>query len=79
VATDITTPPTTSPALYVVIAGNTLKMGSCNHCVIEEKGRPARAWNPDGDRELDFNRDAFIATMRSLGVNVEIEQEYVCP
>jgi hypothetical protein len=56
-----------------------LKIGTCGHCVIQEPGRPDRAWNPDGDRELDFDRDTLIQHLRDLGITVQITQEYVCP
>ncbi len=56
-----------------------LKIGTCEHCVIVEQGRPDRAWNPNGDNELDFDRDALIEKLSALGVQVIIEQEYVCP
>jgi hypothetical protein len=66
--------------LYITITSDgSLKMGTCDHCVIREQGRPARAWEPDGDKELDFDRDALIARLRNLGVVVAISQEYVCP
>ncbi len=66
--------------LYITVSREgDLKAGTCDHCVIREQGRPARAWEPDGDKELDFDRDALIAKMVSLGVIVRIEQEYVCP
>ncbi len=56
-----------------------LKIGTCEHCVIQELGRPERAWNPNGDNELDFDRDTLIQHLRNLGVAVLITQEYVCP
>lgn len=56
-----------------------LKIGTCEHCVIREPGRPDRAWNPDGDQELDFDRDTLLRLLKSLGVAVQITQEYVCP
>jgi hypothetical protein len=66
--------------LYITISPEgTIKAGTCDHCVIREQGRPERAWNPDGDRELDFDRDRLIAQLAHLGVVVHIEQEYVCP
>jgi hypothetical protein len=66
--------------LYVTISPTgELKVGTCNHCVISEVGRPDRAWNNDGDKELDFNRDLLISNLRNLGVTVQISQEYVCP
>lgn len=67
-------------ALYVTISPEgSLKIGTCDHCVIQEPGRPERAWNADGDRELDFNRDGLIAQLKVLGVVVQVDQEYVCP
>jgi hypothetical protein len=66
--------------LYIALSPDgRLKVGTCDHCVIHEQGRPERAWNPRGDSELDFDREALIAQLRSLGVIVQIEQEYVCP
>jgi len=56
-----------------------LKVGSCEHCVVKEAGRPDRAWNPTGDSELDFDRDQMIQRLAALGVQVTITQEYVCP
>ena len=57
----------------------TLKVGSCEHCVVKEVGRPDRAWDPQGDSELDFARDEMIQRLAALGVQVTITQEYVCP
>jgi hypothetical protein len=65
--------------LHIVLEAGTIKVGTCEHCVVREHGRPARAWNPDGDTELDFNRDELIARLAALGVQVEITEEYVCP
>lgn len=66
--------------LHVVVnAAGDLKIGTCQHCVVQEQGRPARAWNPNGDAELDFNRDELIARLAALGVRVAITEEYVCP
>jgi hypothetical protein len=67
-------------ALYITISpSGSLKIGTCDHCVIREPGRPERAWNADGDKELDFNRDGLIAQLKTLGVVVHVDQEYVCP
>ena len=66
-------------SLLITITPNGLKMGTCEHCVVREPGRPERAWNPNGDAELDFNRDGYIQAMQSLGVTVVITEEYVCP
>lgn len=66
--------------LYITITpGGELKMGTCEHCVAQEQGRPARAWEPDGDNDLDFDRDTLIARLAQLGVTVSISQQYVCP
>jgi hypothetical protein len=64
--------------LNIAVDGS-LKIGSCEHCVIREPGRPERAWNPNGDSELDFDRDNLIQRLAGLGVQVSITQEYVCP
>jgi hypothetical protein len=66
--------------LYVRIAEDGgVKIGTCRHCVVNEVGRPARAWTPDGDQELDFARDELIQRLEAFGLRVEVEQEYVCP
>lgn len=66
--------------LHVVVSATSeLKIGTCEHCVVREPGRPDRAWNPDGDKELDFDRDTLIAQLAALGVQVEVTEEYVCP
>ena len=67
-----------APKLYIVIEGNSLKIGSCGHCVIDEKGRPETAWDPDGDRELDFDRDLLIQGLASHGVMITSREEFVC-
>ena len=66
--------------LYVKIGTDgAVKLGTCSHCVVDEVGRPARSWEPEGDRDLDFARDALIARLASYGIQVEIDQQYVCP
>lgn len=65
--------------LHIVLEAGALKIGTCEHCVVREHGRPDRAWNADGDRELDFNRDELLARLAALGVQTEITEEYVCP
>ena len=66
--------------LYITLSpAGELKVGTCDHCVIHEQGRPERAWSPDGDTELDFDRDRLIAQLKALGVIVTIQQQYVCP
>jgi hypothetical protein len=57
----------------------TLKIGTCQHCVVQEQGRPARAWEAEGDKELDFDRDKLVAGLAALGIEVKLESEYVCP
>ncbi len=71
------TEPTT---IYISFeTAQTIKVGTCDHCVTQEKGRPNRAWNAQGDRELDFDRDGLIQRLAALGVQVDITQQYVCP
>lgn len=65
--------------LHVFLAQGTLKIGTCEHCVVHEPGRPARAWNANGDAELDFDRDALLAALARLGVQTTVLEEYVCP
>ena len=78
------TRPSTAPAgqpveLHIVLEQGTLKIGTCFHCVVKELGRPDCAWNADGDKELDFDRDQLLARLATFGVTTEITQEYVCP
>ncbi len=56
-----------------------LKMGTCQHCVVEEHGRPERAWDADGDTDLDFERDALLTELQAFGVAVTIADQYICP
>ncbi|GHO50858.1 hypothetical protein [Ktedonospora formicarum] len=66
--------------LYVRIDDDgSVKLGTCQHCVVREKKRPNRAWPADGDRALDFPRDRLLQRLAPYGLQVEIEQEYVCP
>lgn len=57
----------------------TLRIGTCEHCVISERERPARAWNANGDAELDFNRDELLRKLAELGIEASIIEQYVCP
>ena len=69
-----------APELHVMIdAVGGVKVGTCEHCVIYEQGRPARAWDAEGDRELDFDRDQYFALLASLGIVLTERQAYVCP
>lgn len=66
--------------IYITLsAQGQLKVGTCQHCVVQEQGRPARAWDADGDKELDFKRDQLIAELARRGVTTEIVEQYVCP
>lgn len=66
--------------LYITLGiDGTLKVGTCSHCVIEERGRPERAWDADGDKELDFDRDQLFAHLADLGIVLTNRQAYVCP
>ncbi len=66
--------------LYVKIDDDgAVKIGTCMHCVVREQGRPIRAWNANGDAELDFPRDLLVHRLAEFGLQIEIEQEYVCP
>lgn len=47
--------------------------------VIEEEGRPERAWDADGDHDLDFDRDTLFAHLADLGIVFTKRQAYVCP
>jgi hypothetical protein len=75
-----TTTQGTQQQLYITLSpSGEIKIGTCMHCVVQEQGRPERAWNPDGDKELDFPRDELIAQLAQRGVHVEILEQYVCP
>lgn len=66
--------------LYITLGpAGAFKVGTCQHCVIEEQGRPGRAWDADGDTELDFDRDTLFAHLADLGVALTNRQAYVCP
>jgi hypothetical protein len=66
--------------LYITLGPDgSLKAGTCAHCVVEERGRPGRAWDADGDNELDFDRDTLFAFLADLGVVLTNRQAYVCP
>lgn len=68
------------PILYITLGSNgSLKAGTCEHCVVYEQGRPQRAWDADGDRELDFDRDTLFAYLAELGIVLTDRQAYVCP
>lgn len=66
--------------LHVAIASDaSYKVGTCEHCVLVEQGRPQRAWDADGDGELDFDRDRYFALLARLGIVMNERQAYVCP
>jgi hypothetical protein len=78
---NMSTPQSSSSLLPLFLCldpDGSLKMGTCEHCVVEQ-GRPKRAWDANGDADLDFDRDRFLAEMKTLGVEIEILQEYICP
>lgn len=66
--------------LYITLGPEgAFKVGTCEHCVIEEHGRPPRAWDADGDSALDFDRDTLFAYLSDLGIVFTNRQAYVCP
>ncbi len=66
--------------LYILLGPEgALKVGTCAHCVIEEHGRPARAWDAQGDNALDFDRDTLFAHLADLGIVLTDRQAYICP
>lgn len=72
--------PLRSLELYVAVNTDaSIKVGTCEHCVLQEEGRPARAWDADGDTELDFDRDQYFALLARLGIVMTERQAYVCP
>ncbi|GCE09210.1 hypothetical protein [Dictyobacter aurantiacus] len=69
-----------APELHVSIdADASYKIGTCEHCVLWELGRPIRAWDADGDKDLDFDRDRYFALLEALGIVMTERQAYVCP
>ena len=69
-----------SLTLYIALGPDgAFKVGTCAHCVIDERGRPPRAWEADGDRALDFDRDTLFAHLAELGIQMSERQAYVCP
>lgn len=66
--------------LHVAIALDaSFKLGTCKHCVLLEQGRPKRAWNANGDAELDFDRDRYFSLLTKFGIVMKERQAYVCP
>lgn len=69
-----------APQLHVAIETNAAyKIGTCDHCVLQELGRPARAWDADGDHDLDFDRDSYLALLVQFGLVLTERQAYICP
>lgn len=76
------TAPSSLHALELHVAIGTdasYKIGTCQHCVLVERGRPDRAWDADGDHDLDFDRDTYFAFLATLGIVTSDRQAYVCP
>jgi hypothetical protein len=70
----------TPEALYITLGPDQqVKMGTCQHCVVFELTRPARAWDATGDSELDFARDVLLGYLEELGVRIIERHAYVCP
>ena len=68
--------------LFVAISrdGRLVQVGTCGHCVVREKGRPERAWDPDQqESELDFDRDGLVERLAAWGVQLTIIDQYICP
>lgn len=66
-------------ALYITLGSQgAFKVGTCAHCV-SEPGRPDRAWDADGDRDLDFDRERLFTFLGELGIEIVDRQAYVCP
>jgi hypothetical protein len=66
--------------LYIAITpDSSFKVGTCEHCVLLEEGRPARAWDAPGDAALDFDRDRYFALLAYLGIVLHERQAYICP
>lgn len=66
--------------LYIALEVDaSYKIGTCDHCVLLERGRPAHAWDADGDKELDFDRDRYFAHLAAFGLVMTHRQAYVCP
>ncbi|GCE15071.1 hypothetical protein [Tengunoibacter tsumagoiensis] len=69
-----------APELHIAIESDaSYKIGTCEHCVLFEQGRPDRAWDAEGDNDLDFNRDHYFSLLTKLGIVMNDRQAYVCP
>ncbi len=72
--------PLRASALYALVEQDaSFKVGTCEHCVLVEPGRPASAWDANGDTELDFDRDRYFALLGKFGIVIGERQAYVCP
>lgn len=56
-----------------------LKVGTCQHCVVGEPARPLRAWDAEGDKALDFDREALLAGLAAYGIQLTLSDQYICP
>ena len=66
--------------LHVLIGADaSYKIGTCSHCVLFEVGRPNRAWDANGDKDLDFDRGRYFALLAKLGIVMTDRQAYICP
>jgi len=67
--------------LYISFAADdTAQIGTCRHCVVEERGRTADSKDPDPQRsELDFPLDELLRRFAAKGLRVEIVDQSVCP
>jgi hypothetical protein len=66
--------------LYITLGPDgSVKMGTCAHCVVLEVGRPERAWDAQGDADLDFERETLFALLEDFGVQITEREAFVCP
>jgi hypothetical protein len=72
--------PLLASELYVAVTPDaSFKVGTCEHCVLLEEGRPQRAWDAHGDTDLDFDRDRYFALLAQLGIVLHERRAYICP
>ena len=55
-----------------------LKVGTCRHCVVGEPVRPTRAWDAEGDKALDFDREALMTGLAAYGIQLTLRDQYIC-
>lgn len=67
-------------ALYITLGpAQAVRIGTCYHCTVSEREKPARARDADGDEALDFDRETLLHHLETLGIQIADRHAYVCP